>query len=131
MRSNRGRDTRPERELRSRLHHGGLRFRKHYRPLPGLRCEADIVFTRWHVAVFVDGCFWHGCPLHATWPATHRDFWETKLRRNRVRDEGYTQVLSTAGWSVVRLWEHQPMDEMLETVVGALRSRGRTQGPGA
>lgn len=124
MQANRGRDTRPERELRSRLHAAGLRFRKHHRPLPGLRCEADVVFTRWRVAVFVDGCFWHGCPLHATWPVAHREFWETKLRRNRSRDEGHTLALSDAGWLVVRLWEHQPLDEMFEQVVGALGERG-------
>lgn len=124
MRSNRGRDTGPERLLRSSLHAAGLRFRKHLRPLPGVRCEADIVFPRWRVAVFVDGCFWHGCPVHATWPATNAEFWEPKLLRNRVRDDEHNRALAEAGWLVVRLWEHQPLDEMRELVTAALGSRG-------
>jgi DNA mismatch endonuclease (patch repair protein) len=124
MRSNRGRDTRPELILRSTLHADGLRFYKHLRPLNQLRCEADVLFPRWRVAVFVDGCFWHVCPIHATFPATHREFWDAKLARNRARDDANNRAMSAAGWLVVRLWEHQTISEMHSAVVTALQARG-------
>src|SRR5437764_2324869 len=73
------RDTAPERKLRSALHRSGLRFRVHVRPLPGVRREADIVFPKARVAVFVDGCFWHGCPDHAPWPKANAAWWREKI----------------------------------------------------
>src|SRR4051794_10611396 len=105
MQGNRGRDTRPEIAVRSALHRRGLRFRKHRRPIADIRCEADIVFPRERIAVFVDGCFWHGCPRHGRVPRTNRDYWEVKLAANVRRDQLNTARLEQAGWAVVRVWE--------------------------
>ena len=116
MQSNRPRDTRPEVALRSELHAAGLRFRKHYRPVKGLRCEVDIAFTRWRVAVLLDGCFWHGCPVHATRPTTNREWWAAKLDGNVARDRRNDQALSAAGWIVLRFWEHEPRDEVVAKI---------------
>lgn len=115
MQANRGRNTQLEVALGSALHKHGLRFWKHRRPIDTLRCEADFVFPKLKVAVFVDGCFWHGCPLHATWPVTNADFWKTKIEGNRLRDVRNENVLADAGWKVLRLWEHQPIEEMVRT----------------
>lgn len=71
--------------------------------LPG---RPDFVFRRERVCVFVDGCFWHGCPRHATWPQQNGAFWREKILRNRARDRRVTRELRAAGWSVVRIWEH-------------------------
>ena len=116
MQSNRPRDTRPERALRSALHAAGLRFRKHYRPVKGWRCEVDIAFTRWKIAVQLDGCFWHGCPQHATRPATNEAWWAAKLDANIVRDRRNDQLLTDAGWTVLRFWEHEQMNQIVTTV---------------
>jgi DNA mismatch endonuclease, patch repair protein len=107
MRGNRGSDTKPERALRSELHRRGLRFRKNVSPVPGLRCRADVVFTRARVAVFVDGCYWHRCPQHGTAPRSNSDYWQAKLDRNVARDRQNDAALDTAGWTVVRVWEHE------------------------
>src|SRR5690349_1319610 len=80
------RNTSPETALRSELHRRGLRFRIHQRPIAGLRREADIALASARVAVFVDGCFWHGCPDHATWPKANKEWWRTKIQRNQDRD---------------------------------------------
>jgi DNA mismatch endonuclease (patch repair protein) len=119
MQSNRPRDTVLELDLRSALHRIGVRFRKHVRPVPGVRCEADLVFPRRRIAVFLDGCFWHGCPIHATHPATHGDWWAAKLAGNIERDRRNTELLLAEGWTVLRLWEHQPLEEMVAVVVAA------------
>jgi DNA mismatch endonuclease, patch repair protein len=92
--------------LRRELHRRGLRYRLHRRPIKGLRREADIVFPRARVAIFVDGCFWHACPTHATWPKANAEFWKTKIERNRERDRETDARLRDAGWEVVRVWEH-------------------------
>jgi DNA mismatch endonuclease, patch repair protein len=107
MQSNRPRDTAPEVALRSALHRAGLRFFKNRRPTAGLRCEADIVFPRPRVAVFVDGCFWHSCPQHATFPKTNAEWWARKLEATRQRDRDNECALAAAGWTVVRVWEHE------------------------
>ncbi|SER23745.1 T/G mismatch-specific endonuclease [Lentzea xinjiangensis] len=101
------RDTRIEVELRRALFAGGLRYRVHRRPVQGVRREADIVFTSAKVAVFVDGCFWHGCPEHATWPKNNAEFWRTKIETNRRRDLDTDRKLADAGWLAVRVWEHE------------------------
>ncbi len=77
------------------------------RPITGIRRTADLVFTRARVAVFVDGCFWHGCPEHFQMPATNRDYWEPKLAANVLRDRETDRLLTKAGWLVVRVWEHE------------------------
>lgn len=101
----RGRDTGPERSIRSLLHSRGFRFRVHHRVL-GI-CRTDIAFTRLRVAIFIDGCFWHGCPLHGVRPKNNAEFWTEKLSRNRQRDQRQTQDLEASGWSVLRFWEHE------------------------
>ena len=108
MRSNRRSDTKPEVALRSLLHRSGLRFRKDYaiRLPTGKAVHSDIAFTRPRVAVFVDGCFWHCCPDHGTIPKSNRAYWLAKFRRNADRDSEIDRELQTAGWSVMRFWEH-------------------------
>jgi DNA mismatch endonuclease (patch repair protein) len=107
MQGNRAKDTRPEVALRSALHRLGLRFRKHAPPVVGVTCRADVVFRRARVAVFVDGCFWHRCPLHGRSPRSNRTYWRAKLDRNVARDRRNDAFLGSAGWTVVRVWEHE------------------------
>jgi DNA mismatch endonuclease, patch repair protein len=122
---NRRTDTKPEIELRSQLHRAGLRFRKNVTlRLARVRVQADIVFPRERLAVFVDGCFWHGCPEHGRVPRTNVGYWEPKLEANIRRDERTTAALVAAGWSVVRVWEHDaPADSASRIVaeIGRLR----------
>jgi DNA mismatch endonuclease (patch repair protein) len=118
MRANRGKNTAPEVRLRSALHRAGLRFRKDVRlDLPLARVRPDIVFPRRKLALFVDGCFWHGCPQHGELPASNREFWSDKLERNRRRDAAQTRALEAAGWTVLRAWEHEPIEAVVERVV--------------
>jgi DNA mismatch endonuclease, patch repair protein len=107
MRANVGRTTKPERLLRSLLHARGLRFRKDYRPCADIHCSADVVFTKARICIFVDGCFWHGCPTHFKVPATHADWWREKIADNVRRDGLRTEELTNLGWLVIRLWEHE------------------------
>jgi DNA mismatch endonuclease, patch repair protein len=97
----------PERALRSELHRLGLRFRVHVRPLREVRREADVVFRAARLAVFVDGCFWHGCPDHASWPKANAAWWREKIQANRIRDADTDHQFRKAGWAVVRMWEHE------------------------
>ncbi|MCL8251356.1 very short patch repair endonuclease [Aeromicrobium fastidiosum] len=121
MLGNKGRDTKPELALRSSLHRAGLRFRKDYRlDVGGLRCRPDIAFTRLRVAVFVDGCFWHCCPEHGVSPKRNSEYWGPKLRRNVERDALQTKALIAAGWTVIRVWEHEPIAEALQRVLDAV-----------
>lgn len=115
-------NTKPELALRSALHSLGLRYRKDYRlDLPGGRVRPDLVFTRRKVAVFVDGCFWHVCPEHATHPADNSEFWRTKLTRNVERDRANDALLEAAGWTVVRVWEHEPVAVAAQRVASVVR----------
>ncbi|WP_264079963.1 very short patch repair endonuclease [Mycolicibacter hiberniae] len=108
MRANRSRDTKPELAVRRLVHAMGLRYRVDFPPLPSnRRMRADLVFTRARVAVFIDGCFWHGCPDHHTVARTNAEFWATKVLGNRTRDERTNAVLTDAGWTVLRFWEHE------------------------
>src|SRR6266700_1141377 len=100
----RGKNTKPEIPLRSALHLRGLRFRIHRKELPG---SPDIVFSRQRIAVFVDGCFWHGCPAHGVQPKTNHKFWQEKIEGNRVRDKRNRTALKKQGWKVIRVWEHE------------------------
>lgn len=122
MRSNKGRDTRPELAIRRRVHAAGLRYRVSARPLPGFRRTADLVFTRLRVAVFVDGCFWHGCPEHHTVAATNAAYWAEKVRANRARDRETTERLLDEGWRVVRIWEHEDPEAAAARVIAEVRS---------
>jgi DNA mismatch endonuclease (patch repair protein) len=123
MKANRGRDTGPELGLRRELHRRGLRYRVHIDPVPGLRCRPDIVFTSVRVAVFVDGCFWHSCPEHATSPRANQAWWRDKLADNVRRDRRNDSALAAAGWVVVRVWEHEPVSEGADLVEEAVRRR--------
>jgi DNA mismatch endonuclease (patch repair protein) len=107
MRAQRERDTGIERAIRSLLHARGLRFRIHRRLLNGSRREVDVVFPGAKVAVFVDGCFWHGCPEHGTWPRNNAEFWRDKIEGNVRRDRDTDARLEADGWTVVRVWEHE------------------------
>jgi DNA mismatch endonuclease (patch repair protein) len=119
MKSQRQRDTAAEMALRSLLHRRGLRFRVHY-ALPSLRRRADIAFPRQRIAVFVDGCFWHGCPEHATWPKQNADWWRDKIEANRRRDADTDARLKEQGWSVVRVWEHEAPEPAAQTIEDAI-----------
>jgi DNA mismatch endonuclease (patch repair protein) len=111
MKANRKTGSKPEVRLRSALHRSGMRFRKNLElRLGSLRVRPDIVFTRAKVAVFVDGCFWHGCDAHGTQPHVNHGYWAAKLQRNRKRDQVVDTVLRDAGWTVLRVWEHDPVD---------------------
>lgn len=123
MHANRRRDTRPELLLRSQLHGEGFRFRVDH-PLPfDRRRRADLVFTRVGLYVFVDGCFWHGCPTHFVVPKTRRDFWLRKIDRNRERDADTDARLRLVGLESIRLWEHVPAVDATALVVEAYRRR--------
>lgn len=100
----RGRDTAPEMLLRRALWHRGFRFRVHFR-VAGAR--PDIVFTSRKLAIFIDGCFWHGCPQHYVMPRTRPKFWSEKLETNTKRDRKQTVALIESGWRVLRFWEHE------------------------
>jgi len=122
MRANRRTDTKPELALRHALHRLGYRYRKDYRLDldSGRRVRPDIVFTARKVAVFVDGCFWHACPEHGSKPRANEWYWSPKLVKNVERDRVNDAALILAGWTVVRLWEHVPLDEAIATVVTTL-----------
>lgn len=108
MQANRSRDTAPEIAVRRILHADGYRYRVHFQPEPTLRRKADIVFTRQRIAIFIDGCFWHGCPEHGRRDFNHNvDYWPSKIAGNRARDVETTEVLKKAGWQVLRFWEHE------------------------
>ena len=130
-RGNVSRDTRPETTLRSELHRRGLRFRKDHRvDLPQLRVRVDVAFTRQRVAVFVDGCFWHGCPDHGRTPTANRSYWEPKLARNALRDDQVNAALTADGWIVVRVWEHVTAHQAADAVDEALDRRAGRSFPG-
>lgn len=111
MKSNKGRDTRPEIALRSAVHALGLRYRVSMRPITHLRRTADLVFPRVQVAVFLDGCFWHGCPEHHTVAVTNAEFWANKVAATKERDNDTDARLQEAGWMTVRVWEHEDPSE--------------------
>jgi DNA mismatch endonuclease (patch repair protein) len=125
--ANRRTDTKPEVRLRSLLHRRGHRFRKDHLVRVGtVRVRPDVVFTRWKVAVFVDGCFWHGCPDHQSFPKSNRDYWVPKLAANVERDRRVDAALGEAGWVVVRIWEHEDVERAVAAVgdvLGSLRGR--------
>lgn len=123
MLSNRRRDTKPELAVRRALHAAGFRHRVDVRPSLELRTRADIVFTRQKIAVFIDGCFWHGCPVHATRPKRNSDYWVPKLQRNAERDLETTSRLEALGWTVLRFWEHEEVGATVEAIATTWRAR--------
>jgi DNA mismatch endonuclease (patch repair protein) len=124
MERQRRRDTRAEMAVRRRVHAMGLRYRVDVAPIASLRRRADLVFTRAHVAVFVDGCFWHGCPNHGTWPKENADWWKVKIATNQSRDVETTRRLEDAGWTVLRIWEHEDPESAARMVAEAVKRSG-------
>lgn len=125
MRANRPRDTAPELAVRGELFARGLRYRIHHCPLRSLRSEADVVFPRERVAVYIDGCFWHRCPEHGVMPTANGAWWRTKLDANVERDRRADHALREAGWTVVRVWEHESpiaAANRIEQIVRELRT---------
>lgn len=106
MQGNRSRDTNPEMAVRQAVHALGLRYRVAERPIENVARSADLVFSKVKVAVFIDGCFWHGCPTHYRAPASHPDYWREKLARNQARDKETMELLSRHGWVALRFWSH-------------------------
>lgn len=111
MQAIRSRDTKPEKLIRRLVHANGLRYRVAAKPLPDLRRTADMVFRAAKVAVFIDGCYWHGCPEHYVAPKTNPGYWSDKVARNMARDRDTDQRLTEAGWLVLRFWEHSSAEE--------------------
>ena len=121
----RRRDTRPELALRRGLHARGWRYFVD-RPVAGVsRCRPDLLFPRLRVAVFVDGCFWHFCVEHTHLPIANAAYWHAKLLANRRRDVAHDHELRSAGWAVVRVWEHTPPAEAIDAVEAVLRRAER------
>jgi len=123
MLANKGRDTKPELQVRSLVHRRGLRFRTSARPLPSLRRTADLVFRPARVAVFIDGCYWHGCPDHYRPPRTNANYWSDKIKQNVRRDRETDQHLVDAGWIPMRFWEHDDAGEAASEIERVVRSR--------
>ncbi|MEV7542884.1 very short patch repair endonuclease [Streptomyces sp. NPDC089915] len=125
MTANKGKDTKPELALRTAMYRRGLRYRVGIRPLPELRRTADVVFPKARVAVFVDGCFWHGCPDHYRPAKRSGEGWSQKIKDNKDRDAATTLALEARGWAVLRFWEHEDLElaaERVQTVVEERRS---------
>jgi DNA mismatch endonuclease (patch repair protein) len=123
MRANRGRDTGPELDLRSRIHRQGLRYSIDVRPEPDFNRRADVVFKSAQVAVFIHGCFWHGCPRHFETPKKNRAFWCQKISRNRERDMQTRRILTRRGWRVIVVWEHQDFEVSAKKIVAEVKDR--------
>jgi DNA mismatch endonuclease (patch repair protein) len=123
MKTVRVRDTEPELALRRELHRLGLRYRLHRPVVPGVRRRPDIVFGPKRVAVFLDGCFWHGCPQHGTMAKANRGFWQEKIRSNKRRDKDTNVRLRRAGWGIMRVWEHENPRTAARRIAGAVGRR--------
>ena len=120
----RRRDNTQELALRRRLHSLGLRYRVQY-PVPGApRRTIDIAFTRCKLAVFVDGCFWHGCAEHGTSPRSNSEWWQRKLLGNQERDRDTDNLLQERGWTVIRIWEHETLANAAKRIVETRLSNG-------
>lgn len=123
MKVQRRRDTLPEVLVRRALFARGARYRVNY-PVPGNRRRTiDIAFTRSKIAVFIDGCFWHGCPDHGTSPRANGEWWTSKIAANSARDLETTHNLIEQGWLVLRFWEHDEPSKVADSVLGEVRGR--------
>lgn len=120
------RDTKPEMAVRQQLHALGIRYRVDVRLEPDLRTRGDIAWRGLRLAVFIDGCFWHGCPIHATGPKANADWWREKLDANIIRDRRAADALRDRGWTVLRFWEHDAPEAIAAEIsrsLEQLRSR--------
>lgn len=131
MRNTAQRDNAVELAVRSALHRLGFRFRIHQRVVPGTKRTVDILLPRHRLAVFVNGCFWHGCPIHATWPKRNAEFWRIKIEANRERDADTDRRLQQAGWRVIRIWEHEQPNEAALRVAELIRAGDTSRTPNA
>lgn len=123
-------DTAAELSVRRLLHAAGLRYRVEY-PVPGMkRRRIDVAFTSVKVAVLIDGCFWHGCPEHATQPKSNAEWWRQKLDRNIARDTETKEHLAAAGWEVLRFWEHEAPDDVALRIASVVERRKVQRGRG-
>jgi DNA (cytosine-5)-methyltransferase 1 len=120
MKAAKPRDTAPEKALRAILEGLGLKYSVDVSPLKGLRRIVDILFETERVAVLVDGCFWHGCPIHGTWPKENAEFWREKIEANKLRDADTDRRLIEAGWKVIRVWEHEDPKDAANKIAAAL-----------
>jgi DNA mismatch endonuclease (patch repair protein) len=120
MQANTGRDTRPELALRRAVHARGLRYYVNRRPIKAVRRTADLLFPKIKIAVFLDGCFWHGCPEHHTIAKTNAAFWAEKVATNRRRDIDTNRRLTTEGWTVIRIWEHEPTADAADRIAATV-----------
>lgn len=125
------RDTKPELQLRRALWASGLRYRLQYK----ITGKPDLVFVKSRLAIFLDGCFWHGCPLHYSGPGTRQDFWKTKLRKNVLRDLAVEDALASEGWRIMRIWQHDLkfIDDIvfrIETALCQFKPYAIENGPG-
>ena len=118
-------NTAAEVAIRRILFARGLRYRKNHRPVLGLRTKADLAFLGPRVAVYVNGCFWHGCPDHATWPKTNERFWRHKIEANVARDKRIDAALEEAGWVVIRVWEHETPEAAADHIERLVRDRAQ------
>lgn len=115
------RDNARERALRAELHRRGLRFRLHRKLIEGSRRTVDITFSITRIAVFLDGCFWHGCPEHGTWPKNNAVWWRAKIETNVERDRDTDRRLRNTGWTVIRIWEHEDIVEAADRIERIVR----------
>lgn len=131
MKGNRSRDTKPELAVRRLIHVAGLRYRVDYRPIPAINRRADIVFTRQRVAIYIDGCFWHGCPIHYVASRTNSDYWQSKISRNIERDTQTDMLLREHGWTPVRFWSHEAPASVADAILAILEQYRRAKSVGA
>lgn len=123
MLGNKSRDTKPELIVRRHLHASGLRYRVHARPIKTWNRRADIVFSRAKTAIFINGCYWHGCPKHYVEPKTNTDYWSHKIERNKERDAETFRRLRNEKWLVIPVWEHENLVARAEKIAIRVRKR--------
>lgn len=121
MSSQRTADTKPELAVRRILHQRGLRYRVGIRPESAIRTTGDLVFVKNKVVVFIDGCFWHGCPVHFVPPKNNADWWAAKIDANRQRDGSARNALKVLGWSVLSFWEHESPADVASVIEKLVR----------
>ena len=122
MKGNKGTNTKPELLIRSKIHQAGLRYSINARPENGWNTRADLVFRKKKVAVYIHGCFWHGCAYHFKLPKRNRSFWEEKILKNKERDIRTKRFLQKRGWKVLVFWEHQESSLCAQKIISAVRN---------
>ena len=120
------RDTRPELALRREIYGRGMRYRVDAAPVSNMRGRADVLFRSARVAVYVDGCFWHGCSEHGVLPKRNREWWRAKLQATRRRDRATERELRSLGWAVLRIWEHEDPVEAAIRIEATVKARTRS-----